>query len=146
MILNYSLSHAFYTYLSVDGEYHTQVKNTLSSKISEIGSSGRYLSIYRKSGCCNINNSYLHERHDFQGDCRQIQGVHHEVHQIPPVVDVILKATVPHLLDFPPNETCNDKKPRCQGDSQSSCSEQVHHSRTAASWGCGRPCTVFCCV
>ena len=48
--------------------------------------------------------------HDLQGDGGQIEGVHDEVHEVPPVVDVVLEAAVPHLLDLCPDESWTDHR------------------------------------
>ncbi len=49
---------------------------------------------------------YLNIGNNLQGDGCKIEGIHHKVHEIPPVMDVILKSTIPHLLDLRPYESC----------------------------------------
>lgn len=49
--------------------------------------------------------TYLHVGYDLQRNGGQVQRVHDKVHQVPPVVDVVLEATVPHLLDLCPDES-----------------------------------------
>lgn len=51
-------------------------------------------------------SSHLHECYNLQGDGCQVERVHDKVHEVPPVVDVILEPTVPHLFDLCPDETC----------------------------------------
>lgn len=65
-----------------------------------------------------VKSNYLYKRNDLQGDCGQIQGVHHKVHEIPPVVDVILQAAVPHLLNLSPYKTCNYREVHSKCDFQ----------------------------
>lgn len=57
------------------------------------------------SHCCDA--TYLYICHNLQWNGCKIQGIHHKVHKIPPVMDVILKSTIPHLLDLRPYESCN---------------------------------------
>lgn len=45
---------------------------------------------------------YLNICNDLQGNGRNVQGVHNEIHQVPPVVQVVLDPAVPHLFDLGP--------------------------------------------
>lgn len=47
---------------------------------------------------------YLGVGYDLERDGGQVQGIHDEVHQVPPVVDVVLETTVPHLFNLSPDE------------------------------------------
>lgn len=50
-------------------------------------------------------SSYLGVGYDLERNGGQVQRVHDEVHQVPPVMDVILEAAVPHLLNLSPDES-----------------------------------------
>lgn len=55
---------------------------------------------------------YLHIRHNLEGNGRKVQGVHDEVHQVPPVVQVVLDTAVPHLFDLSPYEALRRRTDR----------------------------------
>lgn len=50
---------------------------------------------------------YLYIGHYLQWYGGQVEWVHGEVHQVPPVVDVLCESTVPHLLNLCPDEAWN---------------------------------------
>lgn len=52
---------------------------------------------------------YLDIGNNFKGDGCKIEGVHCKIHQIPPVMYVLIESTIPHFLDFSPDETCRKK-------------------------------------
>lgn len=52
------------------------------------------------------NLLYLDVGNNFKGDSCKIEGVHCKIHQIPPVMHVLIESTIPHLLDFSPDKTC----------------------------------------
>lgn len=52
---------------------------------------------------------YLDVGDNFKGDSCKIEGVHCKIHQIPPVMYVLIEATIPHFLDFSPDETCGKR-------------------------------------
>lgn len=49
--------------------------------------------------------SYLDISHNLQGNSCQVEWIHCKIHQVPPVMDVFSKSTIPHFLNLPPNET-----------------------------------------
>lgn len=49
--------------------------------------------------------SYLGVGYNLERYGGQVQRVHDKVHQVPPVMDVILETTVPHLLNLSPDES-----------------------------------------
>lgn len=49
--------------------------------------------------------SYLGEGYNLERNGGQVQRVHDEVHQVPPVMDVILETAVPHLFNLSPDES-----------------------------------------
>lgn len=54
---------------------------------------------------------YLDVCDNFQGDGCQVERIHCKIHQVPPVVYILVEASVPHLLDFSPNKTCGKRVP-----------------------------------
>lgn len=53
---------------------------------------------------------YLDVGNNFKGDSCKVEWVHCKIHQIPPVMYVLIESTIPHLLDFSPDKTCGKKK------------------------------------
>lgn len=53
---------------------------------------------------------YLDVGHNFKGDSCKIEGVHCKIHQIPPVMYILIESTIPHFLDFSPDKTCRKKE------------------------------------
>lgn len=43
--------------------------------------------------------------HDLERNGGQVERIHDKVHQVPPVVDVILETSIPHLFDLGPDES-----------------------------------------
>lgn len=50
--------------------------------------------------------TYFYKRNNFQRNRSQVQRIHYKIHQIPPVVNIILQSTVPHLFNFAPDKPC----------------------------------------
>lgn len=53
---------------------------------------------------------YLDVGNNFKGDSCKIEGVHCKIHQIPPVVYVLIESAIPHFLDFSPDKTCRKQE------------------------------------
>lgn len=55
--------------------------------------------------CYSQTRCYLSVGYNLEWNSGQVKGVHNKVHQVPPVMDIVLKTTIPHLFDFCPDES-----------------------------------------